>query len=105
MLTLSLWELVNLDAPGVEECPMSRDLKLEDIQHALMNGTALDIPLDLPGHSQSVERSVKLVTEASQRVFGFEQRHRHINTVLSSRGARPMFDNKSSYEELYDQCI
>ena len=82
-----------------------RNADIMDMQHALMTGTPLDIPKELPSHSQSVEICVKLVTEASERVFGFEQRHRHINAVLFSHHARPMFDTKYTYFEHYDERL
>ena len=70
---------------------------MEDLRQALLGGTSVNLPVKLPSHSQSVERTVKLVTEASKRVYGFEQRHKHIHSVLLSREARPMFDCRASY--------
>ncbi len=91
------WELVKLDTPGIQECPMTKEIPTEDLRQALLGGTSVNLPVKLPSHSQSVERSVKLVTEASKRVYGFEQRHKHIHSVLLSREARPMFDCRASY--------
>ena len=34
-----------------------------------------ELLLDLPSHSQVMEQTVKLTTEASQTVYGFEARH------------------------------
>ena len=102
---LNWWEIVDLAAPGVEECPMTLELSDAELDYSLKHGTPLNIPKNLPAHSQSVERSVKLVTEASERVFGFEQRHKHINAILLSRVARPTFDSKSTYIEHYDSHL
>ena len=55
-----------------------------EIKHSLKNSTLLiNIPKNLPTHSQRVEISLKLVTAACcvPGVFGFEQRDKHINTV------------------------
>ena len=50
-----------------------------------------------PVHSQSVERAVKLVTEASFKVAGEERRHTSILSVISSRKSRKAFDTKKDY--------
>ena len=55
------------------------------MRQALLGGTSVNLPVKLPSHSQSVERTVKLVTEASKRVYGFEQRHKHIHSALLTR--------------------
>ena len=102
---LNWWELINLDEDGVKECPMTLSLSDEQIEFAHLWGHPLDIPLDLPSHSQSVERSVKLVTEASEQVYGFENRHKFIKSVVLSRKARSMFDNKSAYVESYSSYV
>ena len=50
-----------------------------------------------PVHSQSVERAVKLVSEASSKVSGEERRHTSILSVVSSRRSRKAFDTKKDY--------
>ena len=50
-----------------------------------------------PLHSTSVERAVKLVSEASGKVFGYEARHRHILSKVSSRKQMPDFKTKSKF--------
>ena len=52
----------------------------------------------LPLHSTSVERAVKLVTEASSQVYGMEARHNLILSINDSRRNRPAFDNKKDYK-------
>lgn len=52
---------------------------------------------DIPCHTQAVERSVKLVTEASQRVCGQEGRNGFIFNTLSSRRLMPMFESKQDF--------
>ena len=100
------WKLVDIELDGVQECPMTLQYSLEELEEALENELPLEgIIKSFPSHSQSVERAVKLVTEASAHVFGFEQRHRHINTVVMSRSARPAFESKSRYKENYDTAL
>ena len=60
--------------------------------------------LNSPLHSHSVERCVKLVTEASTKVVGEERRHQHILSVLDfeTRKIRKACDTKRdfSYENI-----
>ena len=69
--------------PWVQECPMTIDHSDDEIDYSLKNSTLINIPKNLPTHSQRVERSLKLVTAAGcvPGVFGFKQRHKHINAV------------------------
>ena len=50
-----------------------------------------------PLHTQTVERAVKLVTEASSQVCGQERRHGYILSVLEARKIRKPFDTKCDY--------
>ena len=47
--------------------------------------------------AQSIERAVKLVTEASHQVYGREARHKYILTKVKSREIRPAFEIKTDY--------
>ena len=57
-------------------------LKIEDIEECYAK--PFEFP-KYPVHSQTVERAVKLVTEASSKVAGEERRHTSILSVLASR--------------------
>ena len=94
-------ELIDLTDAGTMEPPTTQHFSDVEIQNFINNSTKPDIP-DLPCHSQSVERSVKLVTEASHSVYGFEARHRSILTKLLIRKIRPMFMSKEHYSLSYD---
>ena len=58
--------------------------------------------LDLPSHSQSVERSLKLVPDASNTVYSNESRHESILTKILSRKLRQKFSSKGHYHQTYD---
>jgi len=62
---------------------MTIDHSDDEIDYSLKNSSLINIQKNLPTHSQRVEKSLKLVTAAGcvPSVFGFEQRHKHINTV------------------------
>ena len=62
---------------------------------------AMDQPVEFPAypwHTQSVERAVKLVTDAASQVEGEESRHGHLLSVLASRESRKDFTTKREYE-------
>ena len=58
----------------------------------------LDLLLDNPVHTQTIEHAVKLVTEAASQVCGEEKRHGHILTVNKARKLRKPFDTKKDYK-------
>ena len=74
-------------------------------------GYGLNVPTSLyvytmyPSHSQSVERAVKLVSEASQCVYGQARRHQHILGKVKSRKLRKSFSSKGYYEENYEEIL
>ena len=95
-------KLINLSESGIAEpALMSEGFTNQNLEDALMNGTKLELP-DLPSHSQSVERAVKLTSEAAHFVYGLESRHRHILVKVQSRHMRPSFASKGAYSEGYD---
>ena len=63
----------------LREPAVTTDITDSDIELHRANRTKPQLP-NLPIHSQSVERVVKLVTEASDNFFGYESRHRAIQT-------------------------
>lgn len=83
------------------------DLNADDIilPPALMNFTDIQIeemriqPLDMkhPCHNQSVERHVKLVTEAASQVSGFKRRDGLIRQKIKSRKLMKVFDTKKQF--------
>lgn len=95
-------ELIDLTGPEVKEPPTTRHLSEEEIRSYMNTNTKPDIA-DLPSHSQSVERSVKLVTEASHTVYGFDARHKSIVAKVLSRKMRPAFMSKGYYSQFYDE--
>ena len=61
----NLWyELIDLTAQDITEPPTTQHFSIQEIQYFIENSVKPDIP-DFPSHSLSVERTVKLVSEAS----------------------------------------
>ena len=95
-------ELISLDDVSIlREPPVTSDITDSEIQSHIDDKTKPNLP-NLPLHSQSVERAVKLVTEASLNFYGEESRHQAILTKILSRKCRPTFQSKGHYAENYD---
>ena len=94
-------KLIDLTLCSVFEQPMMKEFSESELRESLLNGTKLDLP-DLPSHSQAMERVVKLTTEASQTVYGFDTRYQHITVKVLSQKLRTAFLFKSSHWEQFD---
>ena len=91
--------LVDLDKiKGNFEPPLTQDLSDSVLEEAFDDSLPLQFP-SLPAHSQTVERAVKLVSEASQLRYGTEGRHLYCLTKVSARKEHPSFESKRSYSE------
>ncbi|GBL89432.1 hypothetical protein AVEN_216959-1 [Araneus ventricosus] len=53
-----------------------------------------------PCHTQVVERCVKLVTEATAEVYGFQNRDGFIRSTFFSQSIMPEFDHKADFKPL-----
>ena len=94
-------DLIDLHELLFCEPPSTACLSVDDIQSFINTASKPNIP-DFPSHSQNVERSVKLVSEAAHTVYGDDNRHRSIVTKLMSRKHRPVFHCKAQYSQSYD---
>ncbi|XP_065653685.1 uncharacterized protein LOC136080671 [Hydra vulgaris] len=71
-------------------------LKDDQIDALIATKEVPNLP-EFPSRAQSIERAVKLVTEASHQVYGREARHKYILTKLKSREIRPHFETKNDF--------
>ena len=88
-------EIIDWKSQTVQECSILSSLGIEDLDNAIT------MPLSFPSyplHSQSVERCVKLVSEAATKVVGGEKRHQHILSVVESRRMRKASDTKRDFK-------
>ena len=89
------WEIIDWSQVQVAEPSILSRIGTDMLDQAVSN------PITFPGfpcHSQSVERAVKLVTEAASKVCGADRRHNHIVSVIASRKARKPFKSKKHYK-------
>jgi len=58
-----------------------------------------DVPLifTYPNHTQAVERCIKLVTDASKSVFGYDARDGFIRARVESRRLMPRIETKKKF--------
>ena len=81
--------------------PLILELSNMEIESCLNIDLKPDIP-NLPSHSQSVERSLRLVSEASHVSYGLESRHKTIAKVLG-RNMQPSFLSKGYYQHCFEE--
>ena len=93
-------ELINWNTAVITEPPLTLHLSNEEIK------AAIDAPLAVatyPNHTQSVERCIKLVSDASKAVYGYDARDGFIRARNSSRAVMPRFDTKRQFAPLIEQ--
>ncbi|GBM95908.1 hypothetical protein AVEN_119553-1 [Araneus ventricosus] len=80
--------------------PLLRRFRNQQIWFKVQSGrTVADGNFDkFPCHTQAVERCVKMVTEASQKVVGSNCRGGFIRTTLLSGSPMPSFSSKSYFK-------
>ena len=74
------------------EPPLTKDFCVEEL-------------VSFTDSDKSMERSVKLVSEASHICYGFDGRHKAKTAKITSRKMRPMFASKGGYFQNYDTLI
>ena len=89
----SFFEMVNLDDSDFRQPPAINDLSSSEIASVADN----PLKFDHPCHNQAVERHVKVVTEVSGQVVGYERRDRLIRQKLKSRMIMKKFDTKQQF--------
>lgn len=85
-----VWQECEISAP-----PVLRNISDDDLRRKL-NEKSLEV-VDFPCHTQSVERCVKLVTEASLSVTNAKHRDGFIRNRLISRAEMPNFGHKNQF--------
>lgn len=92
-------DMINWQTTKITEPPILRDKSDEELQLLIgQEQTPVLNFLRYPCHTQSVERCVKLVTEASMSVVGSESRDGYIRVRIKSRQNLPSFETKSHFQ-------
>lgn len=83
---------------NITEPPILKSLPNEEIQLFVAQKGEGELPLlRLPCHTQAVERSVKIVTEASTTLCSKSAREGFIKAQIQSRKTMPKFDSKKDF--------
>lgn len=96
--------LISLDDENIQEPPCTTKYNINELKAFINDPTRVQLP-DFPSHSQSVERSVKLVTMVSKLVYGLDRRHETIKAKIAASEIRPPFISKGHYSESYDKLF
>ncbi|GBM81797.1 hypothetical protein AVEN_145963-1 [Araneus ventricosus] len=97
------FEIINWNSYVVYPPPMPQDLSEDDTKSLISSDTMPIREIEkFPCHPRSVERCIKLVTEASNKVCGHETRDVYIRETLKSRSVMPNFSKKSVFEYVVD---
>ena len=92
------FQLIDWSETAITEPPLTMDVPEEDIKLFVKAGGQSTIEFGrYPCHTQSVERCVKIVTEASLAVCGQLSRDGFIRTRLEGRRIMPTFNTKAEY--------
>lgn len=92
-------EIINWNSCALYPPPILRGLNEDDIKSLInSNNKSIREMQKFPCHTQAVERCVKLVTEASNKVCGHEARDGYIRATLKSRSLMPHFSQKSDFK-------
>ena len=98
----STWQdLIDLTDIEFQEPATTQHLSDVEIFSLTQKDSLCKIP-DLPSHLQSVERSVKLVSDASHTIYGYENGYKSILTKILSRKPHQEFSSKGHYYQTYD---
>ena len=100
------YELIDLNNSEISEPATTVKFSNDDLEKMIAENSKPDLPI-FPSHSQSVERAVKLVSDASMCVYGCQRRHEHICGKITSKLSklRKSFASKSYYEESYEDIF
>jgi len=80
-----------------DRTPLTKPIPDEDIENNIKTSALFEKAFEYPCHTQSVERMIRLVSEASGKVFGQDARDGYVKAKLDSRTQLPEFETKSQY--------
>lgn len=90
-------DLINWQEELVYEPPLTQTMSDDSLKDLLINPMEFEIP-KFPCHTQAVERSVKMVTEASTEVFTAKRRDGLIHAKIDSRARNQTYTSKGAFK-------
>ena len=92
----SYTDLISWQTVHITEPPITRHVDDKELDILIQSKEKKQFP-SFPGHTQAVERCVKLVTEASFSVCGQKSRDGFIRSRIESRKKMPTFETKRQF--------
>ena len=102
------YEMIDWQNVEVTPPPLLHDFTNDEIDKAIVEGNPLmlGIKLNIPCHTQAVERMIKLVTVASIKLCGQTSRDGYIRAALQSRKVFPTFKTKNQFQvQVFSTCL
>lgn len=90
------FDMIDWQKCNITEPPITSRISNEDLQKFINSCDTITFG-KYPCHTQCVERCIKLVSEASAAVCGYEQRDGFIRVRVNSRDAMPVFNTKKEF--------
>jgi len=90
-------EMIDWSKTPITEPPLLKHLTDEELDVNIRTAAQLTENISFPCHTQAVERLIRLVSEASEKVFGHEARENYVRAKLQSREEKPEFETKRQY--------
>lgn len=92
------YEMINWQTAKTTEPPCTTKFSNDELKNLIQTGDAFESQFNsIPCHTQAVERTIKLVTEASSKVCGQSNRNAYIQCTLQSRKEMSAFDTKHQF--------
>ena len=93
------YDIIYWQSNTISEPPCTRNITKDELNIFIQTGEPFtSIFTQTPCHTQAVERSVKLITEASTKVSGQTNREAYIQCTLQSRKEITSFDTKKHHK-------
>lgn len=91
-------DIIDWKQVSIAEPPLTVHISKDELQRFVANREVplIDFP-KFPCHTQSVERCVKLVTEASASVCGADSKDGFIRVRIETQNNMPKFETKGQY--------
>ncbi|GBM39395.1 hypothetical protein AVEN_97016-1 [Araneus ventricosus] len=93
-------EMIDWSSITITSQPIFRDISTDVFKFIVHDKKNPENFVHFPCHTQVVERYVKLVTEATAEVYGFQNRDGFIRSTFFSQSIMPEFDHKADFKSL-----
>jgi len=90
-------DMIDWEATPITESPLTRIILDQEITNNIKTRAAFEEARHFPCYTQGVERLIRLVSDASAKVFGPEARDGYNRARIESRKELPTYNTKAEY--------